>query len=277
MDCLEFRRRLAAEPRSRDAVFLAHRDACHAGCTEAWWRAQRFDRRIESALTLDVPANLAERVLLAQATRRRTQARRRWQAGFALAASLLLALGIGTVAVQRSAFADPLPAMAVAHLHGGEAFALALTAPVPDAQLHAGFAARGVTLRGMPQGAVYVHDCSVGPYKTVHMVFRENAGPVTALYFVDHRVAKERDFHRQGWQGREMPLGSGTLLLLGENTQGFGAVEHTLRDALQGPAQRVEANAAYAMPGASRALAEEETWMLNGKRAMDGWTGIAAP
>lgn len=236
MDCLEFRRRLAAEPRARDAGFVAHRDSCHAGCTEAWWRAQRLERRIEDALAIEPPGGLAERILLAQTTRMRVRARR-WQVGLALAASLLLVIGVGTFGWNRSAQADPLPAMSVAHLRG-EAFALARTQPVTGAELRHDFAARGVDLRAMPQGAVFVRDCDVGPYRTVHMVFRINNEPVTALYFVGREIAHPRDFHHAGWQGRELPLDHGTLLLLGADARGFSDVEHTLQQALNGAAQQ---------------------------------------
>jgi hypothetical protein len=236
MDCLEFRRRLAAEPRERDAAFVAHRDSCHAGCTEAWWRAQRLERRIEAALAIEPPAGLAERVLLAQTTRMRVRTRR-WQVGLALAASLLLAIGVGTFGWNRTAQADPLPAMGVAHMRG-EPFALARTQPVTDAELRRDFAARGVDLRAMPQGAVFVRDCDVGPYRTVHLVFRINDEPVTALYFVGRDTTRTRDFHHAGWQGRELPLDHGTLLLLGADARGFAAVERTLRDALQAPVQQ---------------------------------------
>lgn len=236
MDCLEFRRRLAAEPRTREAVFFAHRDSCHSGCTEAWWRAQRLERRIENVLAIQPPAGLAERILLAQSTRTRLRTRR-WQVGLALAASLLLAIGIGTFGWNRDAVADPLPAMSVAHLQG-EAFALARTQPVSDVELRHDFAARGVALHAMPQGAVFVRDCDVGQYATVHLVFRINNEPVTAIYFVDHTITGTRDFHHAGWQGRELPLDHGTLLLLGADARGFTDVERTLRDAVQAPAQQ---------------------------------------
>ncbi|MEO7148720.1 MAG: DUF3379 family protein [Rhodanobacteraceae bacterium] len=268
MDCLEFRRRLAGEPRSREPAFVAHRDRCHAGCTEAWWRAQRLERRLDNALSIEAPPNLAERVLLAHSTLARARARRRWQ-GFAIAASLLIVLGLGTFAIDRRASADPLPAMSVAHL-AGEAGALARTQPLDGGALRAGFAGRGLALRTVPDDAVYVHDCEVGPYRVLHMVFREGAEPVTALYFVDHTIVRARDFHHAGWQGREMPLGHGTLLLLGADARGFAQVERNMRDALQGPAQQVEANARYAMPVASRALAEGEARMPNGRRAREG-------
>ena len=236
MDCLEFRRRLAAEPRARDDDFMAHRDSCHNGCTEAWWRAQRLERRIENAMTVEAPEQLAERVLLAQATRARASARR-WRIGLALAASLVLATAVGTFGWNRSAGADPLPAISVAHLHH-EAFSLASIKPVSQADLRENFAARGLTLHAMPADAVFVRDCDLGPYRTVHMVFRIGDEPVTAMYFVDHPIADAREFKRSGWQGREVPLGKGTLLLLGADARGFAQVERSMIDALQEPVRQ---------------------------------------
>jgi hypothetical protein len=233
MDCLEFRRRLAAEPHARDPDFVAHRDSCHAGCTEAWWRAQKLERRLENALAIDLPGQLAERVLLAQATQARARTRH-WQFGLALAASLVLAGSIGIFGWNRNAGADPLPAMSVAHLHA-ESFALASTQPVTEKLMREEFAARGLTLHAMPADAVFVRDCDLGSYRTVHLVFRVDDKPVTAMYFIDHAVAAAREFHRGDWQGREVPMGKGTLLLLGADAHGFAAVERSMGDALEGP------------------------------------------
>ena len=60
MDGLEFRRRLGAEPHSRAAELLAHRDRC-AACAAAWERAQAFERELHAALEVSVPEGLAER------------------------------------------------------------------------------------------------------------------------------------------------------------------------------------------------------------------------
>ncbi len=236
MDCLEFRRRLAAEPRGREADFIAHRDSCHAGCTEAWWRAQRLEKRIESALSIETPSNLAERIVLAQATRTRVRRRRAWF-GLAAAASLAIAVGVGTFGWQRQASADPLPALGVAHLHH-EAFALAMTRPVSAADLRENFAARGLTLRAMPADAVFVRDCDIGPYRTVHLVFRIGDEPVTALYFLDRKTARVRDFKHAGWQGREVPIARGTLLLLGADAHAFAQVQRSMDDALRAAPQQ---------------------------------------
>ncbi|HEY9112417.1 MAG TPA: DUF3379 family protein [Rhodanobacteraceae bacterium] len=239
MECLEFRRRLAADPTARDSEFLAHRDACRAGCSESWGRAQRFERQIRRALqSVEAPSDLAERVLLAQATSQRSRMRRRWQIGLALAASLLVALVVAGYAwnLRASDHGGALAGMAIAHVRS-EAYSLTMTQPVGDAQLRPVFAKRGVALREVPVHAVFAADCRVGPYRAVHLVLRENGNPVTALYVVGHRIADARDFHRAGWQGREVPMGSGTLVLLGNGSAGFAAAERAMAGAVLDPAQ----------------------------------------
>lgn len=235
MDCLEFRRRLAAEPGARDAEFLAHRDHCHAGCTESWWRAQRFERQLRGVLqSIEPRPDLAERVLLAQATSLRGRARYRWRIGLALAASLLVALIVAGYAWSlRPADGGSLASMAIAHVRS-EAFSLTMTRPVDATQMRPVFAERGVTLRNVPAHAVFAADCRVGPYRAVHLVLRENGNPVTALYVVGHRIADARDFSRAGWQGREVPIGEGTLVLLGNDSAGFAAAERAMADAVLG-------------------------------------------
>ncbi|GAP65916.1 hypothetical protein MBSD_n1218 [Mizugakiibacter sediminis] len=232
MECLEFRRRLGAEPQTREPAFLAHRDACPA-CAEAWQRAQRFERRLEDALAVAVPEGLVDRVLLAQATGER-RARQRRVLGFALAASLLVALAAGFVGFAWMRH-DPLPALAVAHL-AEEPQAFVATTAAPAERVRADFAVRGVNLRAVPTGITYVNDCRVGAYRTVHMVMRMDAEPVVVFYVANRRTPHMREFRQGSWQGRELPLAGGTLLMLASDAQPFPAVEHAWRDALEGPA-----------------------------------------
>ena len=241
MDCLEFRRRLGAEPHSRAAELLAHRDSCPA-CAAAWERAQAFERELHAAFEVPVPEGLAERVLLAQATGERHRQTRRRQLAFALAASLLLALGVGGYG-WRQLDARSLPALAVAHMPG-EIHSLDLNQPISEAAIAAGFAVRGVSLRGpAPADVTYVHDCPVGPYKTVHLVSRVDGTPMAVLYLPHKQVAQARDFHRDGWHGRIVPLAHGTLVMLTDRGSAphFDAVAQGWRVAIDGEGGRLTA------------------------------------
>ena len=251
MDCLEFRRRLVVEPHARDPEGLAHRDGC-AACRAAWERAQSFEHALQGALDVPVPTGLAERVLLAQATGERQHAVRRRRVAFALAASLVVALGAGGYA-WRQMDARSLPALAVAHMPG-EIRSLELSQPISEAAIAAGFAVRGVSLRGpAPADVTYVHDCPVGPYKTVHLVSRIDGMPVAVLYLPHKQVAKASNFHRDGWHGRIVPLQHGTLVMLTDRSgaRPFDAVARDWRVAIdgEGEAQTVGSSAVAEEPG----------------------------
>lgn len=228
MDCLEFRRRLAAEPLSRDLAMHAHRGEC-AACAAAWERAQQAERELLDALAIPVPAGLSERILLAQATGERLQHMSRRRFTLAFAASLLVAAGGGGMLWRRHD-AQSLPALAVAHMPG-EIQSLALTRPVGPQTIAAGFAYRGVRLRGpSPDNVTYVHDCPVGPYRTVHLVSRVDGMSVAVLYVPGKHAAAMHDFHRGGWYGRVVPLQSGVLVMLTDRAgqRSFDSVADTV-------------------------------------------------
>ena len=213
MNHLDFRRRIATEPMSHDADLLAHRDSCPE-CMAVWQRAQRFEHVLGEAMAVPVPQGLAERILLAQATaeRRRDGFRRRtW---LAMAASAVFAVAIGGFG-WNYADAHSLPAMAVAHMPY-EMNSLAMTTPVAGQDIEAGFAGRGVRLRGpMPADVTYVHECMVGGEAAVHLVTRAGTDkPVVALYIPGRKGDNRSDFSRGGWKGRDVPMAGGTLVLL---------------------------------------------------------------
>lgn len=237
MNCLEFRRRIATEPRSHHPGLLAHRDTCTDGCAPFWQRAQRFEDDMETALAaVPVPDALADRILLVQATqerRRQVGHRRAWMA---MAASVLIAFG-GVGMLWRYTDAHSLPALAVAHMPG-EMDALAMTRPLTDAQVDAGFTGRATRLKGpAPAGVTYVHDCTVGPYPAVHLVTRMNDEPVVALYMPAMKTDTAREFHRDGWDGRQIALAGGTLVVMaqGASRDTMEAVVRGWRQAIDGP------------------------------------------
>lgn len=241
MDCLEFRRRLGAEPSSRATDMQAHREQCVA-CAAAWERAQRFEQTLHGALTdIPVPAGLTEGLLLSQATGQRRRQVRGRRFGLAMAASLLLAITGGGM-VWHHLDTHSLPAMAVAHMPD-EIQTLQLTRPIGAQAIAADFHARGVSLKGaLPNDITYVHKCIVGPYKGVHLVTRQDGESVAVLYLPGKRISSSRNFTRGHWTGREVPLSNGTLVMLTNqgSARPFNTIEQNWRVAIDGlGAQRV--------------------------------------
>jgi len=228
MNCVEFRRQLTVDPRADAADFVRHRAEC-ARCAEAAERALEFDRALRRALDIAPPAQLVDSVLLAQATeqrRRRTAFRR--TAMFALAASLALVVGVVGTRVE----ATPLSTQAVAHIEK-EAFVLKGGIAIDASEVSDAFAKRGLRLDHIPMGVSFVACCPMGRHKTVHMLMSEGDDPVTVIYVVDAHATQREEFTRDGWSGRVLPLGAGSLILLAHHATAFDRVERAWRGAFE--------------------------------------------
>lgn len=226
MNCLEFRRQLAVDPQTTDADFMRHRQECPR-CAETHARATAFEATLRRALAVEPPPQLAESILLTQATNERRQRSRYRTSGLlAMAASIAIAVGI----VMRAG-AAPLPNLAVEHLRQ-EAAVLTRTKPISADDVQKAFATRGITLHAIPDDISFIGCCPMGRYLTVHMVMPGSGGPVTVIYVVNDHERGREDFQRDGWRGRSVPVGNGTLVLLAENTSQFDRVEAIWRDAL---------------------------------------------
>jgi len=247
MDCVEFQRRLGADPNALDADMRAHASAC-ADCTLALAQAQAFERRLAVALDVALPAGLAERILAATQAEaaasgpatadvlplRAVRPRRRQGAWLALAAAavLVVALGLSHWRVK----ADSLPALAIAHVVApGEREALELKAPLPRADVEAGFAARGVHLVAAPPADVaYVAQCSLGSAPIVHMVMPESDGPVSVMYVPGARESAIESARRDDLVARAVPMARGALVMVAREDRAFAAIESAWRNAIEG-------------------------------------------
>jgi hypothetical protein len=230
MNCLEFRRELNIHPRSDAAEFVQHAREC-SRCAQAQAEALAFESALGRALKIPPPSNLAETILLAQATEQRHE-RRRWRRGVAwlgVAAAAVLAVGIG----MRVTNAQPLGDAAIAHMLGEEAPALADTAPLAADAVRKAFVQRGVALAQVPADISYVACCPVGKFKSVHMVMPRANGPVTVMYLVDDRGGQRTDFAHAGWIGRSVPMAHGTLVMIGHDAGQFAQIEQEWQSALQ--------------------------------------------
>ncbi len=237
MDCLEFRRLLGSDPHVADSAAREHLHGC-AFCADATARAQTFETRLAQSMAVPVPDGLADRILLAQLTaerqHRRSGLRRSGWIALAVAASIALAIG---VVRQEPAAPAVLADLVVAHINGPEHVALQLSAPIAATSVEHAFADRGVRLASVPADISYVHECPIGTYRSVHMVMPEQGAPVSVLYVVDHPTQANTEFTRDGLRGREVPIANGTLVLVARTDNRFDAIEHSWRDAIEGPPQ----------------------------------------
>jgi uncharacterized protein DUF3379 len=207
IDHEQYRRALLADPSPRDPELTAHRNAC-ASCRAYTDRVLGFERRLAQAL--EVPLTTGADILPFTRRTAPSSRSRRW---FALAASVLLSLGVGS-AFWLAAPRSTLAAEVVAHM-AGEPNAWNTQAPVPGPELAAVLKNANMSLDPRAPAVSYASSCIFRGHIVPHLVVQTSRGPVTVMVLVHERVAKPKDFDEHGYRGTIVPVPNhGSLAVL---------------------------------------------------------------
>ena len=209
MDCLEFRRAAGADPQHLEPAALAHARGCPR-CAAHLQELRALDERILAALR--VPLSSPGRAVGGLRSPVVTGLdRRRWMG---LAASIIAGVLVGTllwVGNPRHSLAQDL----VAHLaHEPEALA-PTDLPVDPARAGEVLARGGIRLRPEAVTVTYANSCEFRGHLVPHLVVRTGSGPVTVMVLRDERPARPVDFREQGYAGRIVPAGPGSIAVIG--------------------------------------------------------------
>ncbi len=211
MNCLEYRRQMAAEPRSESAELLAHARSC-AACAEFTTQMRQFDQRIEAALRIPVPlwssiGSITER----------------WpRAPLALAASLLLAVTVAAILwmlVPRSSLADDI----VDHMKH-EPYAMQAGGTVSAEALAHAMGGKPMPAPASLGRVTYAQSCWFRGNFVPHLVIDEGGEPVTVFLLAHETVKEPVQFTEDGYTGVIVPAGEGAIAVLTWNESQLAAI-----------------------------------------------------
>ena len=219
MECLEFRRQAGADPQHLGPEARQHAAACQQ-CAGHLAALLALDERILAALQVPVQA-----VGTAAAPRRGGAAiavldRRRWMA---LAASIIGGVLVGTllwVGGPRNSLAQDL----IEHLdHEPEAL-VATKRPEEDTVLGKVLERGGIRLRPDVPLVSYASSCRFRGHTVPHLVVQTTDGPVTVMVLRNERPASPVHFDEQGFAGRIVPAGPGSIAVIGADGADLGEI-----------------------------------------------------
>lgn len=219
MNCLEYRRQVAAEPRSESAELLAHARTC-AACAEFTTQMRQFDQRIEAALRIPVPlwssiGSITER----------------WpRAPLALAASLLLAVTVAAILwmlVPRTSLAEDI----VDHMKH-EPYAMQVGATVTVETLAKAMRGRPMPERASIGRVTYAQSCWFRGNFVPHLVIDEGGEPVTVFLLADETVEEPVQFTEDGYTGVIVPAREGAIAVLTWNESQLAAIAQRISQAM---------------------------------------------
>ena len=236
MNFSDFRRLLGADPRSRDPAFLRARDSAPE-FREAAADAERFEAKLERALSLPEPPGLIDG-LLAAARQGDAYGRNKHWWPAALAAGMLLAIAAAGLSWRASHRWDSVEEYVVDHYyHDGvtmlaEAGAREL-APVQAAdlqELFAAFEAQATPVFMELVGVVKV--CVTPDGKGIHMVLNTADGLVTVIYMPATEVEDRESFEFDGQQALLVQLRHGSAAIVSAGQRDAGALYALVQESI---------------------------------------------
>ncbi|WP_111806933.1 DUF3379 domain-containing protein [Aeromonas allosaccharophila] len=256
MDELEFRRNAMIQPNDQQPDFLKTAEASQAN-RNYLDEMKQFDRSLKRAMQVEVPAGLAERILLRQAMLQdsdtqddmppsrplgtapvKIRASTSWRQ-LALAASVAFLLGMSTRWIslpETTPTALSLAQVAMAHVYGEAPFIQGIDERVNLQSINAKLEMYGATLKEMDGLKVtYVNHCSFYQGPALHMVIRGEMGPVT-LFIVPKHVPltlQQANFEDGTLKGEIVRLKGANMVLIGEMKEPLAPVASALQSQLQ--------------------------------------------
>lgn len=221
MNCIDFRREALAQPLRLAPAAEEHAGGCSA-CRAFLERQRELDAELYDALRVPVPDGLSDRVLVAQGIRQR---KRPWL--WALAASVMLAIGIG-IAARPLLSGRELAGEALAHVtEEPQSFRIS-NRHAPDL-LAVELAAQGVRLASALGEVTYAQLCPMAAGKARHLVVATAQGPVTLLLLPGDTARRRRVLMQaDGMTAIALPASKGSIAIVASNPEQALAVERSL-------------------------------------------------
>jgi len=178
MDDLQFRRSIYADPKTTDAEVLAAIEADPAK-QKFSQELDALDEKILSALSIPVPENLSEKLILRQSLASHQQQKRRSRIRLAMAASVAFVMGATFTFLQFSSAYTNVGDYAIAHVnHEAKYFTNSSEANVTLASLNKKMASFNGSFSENFGELIMADFCRFDGMKSLHLVFRGDSSPV---------------------------------------------------------------------------------------------------
>jgi len=221
MNCLEFHRLTLADPRRLPEEARSHANDC-AGCLAFARSVDESETALERTLAVAVPEGLADRILLRQSAQRRAS----WKA-LALAASIVLAVAAGVIAISDGDSASQAR-LAIEHvLDEPQSLTTHYNAdPKRFAEIVHDL---GGNVRE-PIGRVrYIKRCPVEQGSGWHIVFETPQGLATLILVPDRPVTAAATANLGRWTARVEPIRGGYYALVTDSAGSNSAVNKIIK------------------------------------------------
>ncbi len=212
MNCLEFRRLVDTDPDTKAEEFIRHKAQCES-CAAFASRAARFCSTLSAAARIEVPENLASRVLLRQSfSDSRVLFSRR--SALALAASITVVAGLALSGTYLLRPADPLAQEIFTRIRqASDTFEYKTL--LDNQAVAEALAPVGLDLTGKLEKVTYAGQSMLGGKSAGHIVIQGEWAPCTVFLVPEINVASKYTIHGDNLKGVVVPFDGGALVIVG--------------------------------------------------------------
>jgi Protein of unknown function (DUF3379) len=222
----EARLLIGAAPAELGEPLAAHLAHCPQ-CSLFQQQMRRMEQDLVRLMSVPLPPRADTRVLPLPVGRRGGPAVKRGPGLLALAASLLLCVGLGVMFWALR----PQPSLAsgvIRHIEW-ESDSWSAVAPMTATATAAVLAGAGVSLDPADMTVTYARICLFHGHWVPHLVVRTAAGPVTVMVLRQEHISGRQSFRQNGYSGTLVPTAAGgTLAVVAQGEADMDAVTRTL-------------------------------------------------
>jgi hypothetical protein len=219
MDELSFRRTIYAEPNTTDPdIIQAAKD--DPAKQVFWDEVKAMDAQLAQAMSIPVPENFADKLILRQGMDEFSQKRQKRPWYIALAASVAVVVGVSyiTLFAGNNGLANDI----YAHInHEYMNKEIAMTGQhVSQNVINEKMATFNGVLSGEIGDVLSANYCYLGTIKSLHMIIKGKTGLIN-LFVVDNNNSKElkEDFSTNGLVGTSFLLQSAKIIIVGDDKE----------------------------------------------------------
>ena len=234
MDDLEFRRRILADPNDNSPDMATARNSS-VNNRKLSDELQQLDAQIDNILKVDVPDDLADRIIFHQSGQSRDKPNK---ARFHLAIAASVAFVFGVLLGQFNLQILPptettgIGQIALQHVYTEAPFIDGVDESVSLRQVNAKLQPFGTNLTELPGHVYYVNHCGFGDQNALHMVMETEEGKVT-IFVVPEKSTTTSTFNDSQMKGVVVPLQHTSLIVVGEKGQDVAPIANTIKSEMR--------------------------------------------
>ncbi|MBA6305133.1 DUF3379 family protein [Colwellia sp. MB02u-14] len=220
MDELQFRRRIYADPNTRDEDMIAamNSDPAKQSFTQ---ELESLDSKLFQALNIEVPNGLSDKLILRQTMASHQQQKRKSRVRLTLAASVALVMGLTINFMQFSSAYSNLGDYAIAHIvHEEGHFSNTSAANVSLASLNDKMATFNGSFTDSIGKLMFADYCRFDGMKSLHLVFQGATSIVTVFVVPDNEGLEFiADFSTDKFIGKSQNFKDSNIIVVADKSE----------------------------------------------------------